>query len=310
MDQYPLLTDALIENGSNDQVSPRAVGPDGLANALFGTPTMACLDNLEFMAALPDASMKLIITSPPYNIGKVYERKTSLEAYLLQQETVIRECTRLLDPTGSLCWQVGNHVAEGEIIPLDIVLYPLFKKLGLKLRNRIIWHFGHGLHSTKRLSGRYETVLWFTRTDDYTFNLDPIRVPSKYPHKKHFKGPKVGQLSGNPKGKNPSDIWEIPNVKSNHSEKTEHPCQFPIELVERLVLSMTEPGDSVFDPYMGVGSAVIAAIKHRRDGYGCDLEPRYVEIAWERVQALFHGTLKMRPMGKPVYDPSLPNGGH
>jgi adenine-specific DNA-methyltransferase len=91
-------------------------------------------------------------------------------------------------------------------------------------------------------------------------------VPSKYPGKKHFKGPRAGQLSGNPLGKNPSDVWVIPNVKNNHVEKTVHPCQFPIELVERLVLSMTREGDNVFDPYMGVGSSVIAAIKNGRSG--------------------------------------------
>jgi adenine-specific DNA-methyltransferase len=127
---------------------------------------------------------------------------------------------RLLHPRGSICWQVGNHVDDGEVVPLDIVLYPIFKEHGLKLRNRIVWHFEHGLHCTKRLSGRYETILWFTKSNDYTFNLDPIRVPSKYPGKKHFKGPRAGQLSGNPLGKNPSDVWIFPNVKNNHVEKT------------------------------------------------------------------------------------------
>lgn len=268
-------------------------------------------DNLDFMRSLDSGSMKLVVTSPPYNIGKRYERRTSLERYLAEQAKTIAECVRLLDSEGSLCWQVGNHIAaDGEVVPLDLALYPLFKQHGLKLRNRIIWHFEHGLHCQKRFSGRHETILWFTKGDSYTFNLDPVRVPSKYPGKKHFKGPRAGQLSANPLGKNPGDLWIIPNVKANHVEKTEHPCQFPVELVERLVLSMTNPGDSVFDPYMGVGSAVIAAIKHDRFGYGCDLEPRYVEIAWERIRQLRAGLLRTRPMGKPVYDPTKPGGGH
>jgi len=271
---------------------------------------MECMDNLEFMHPLDDECMKLIVTSPPYNIGKKYERRTSLDSYIQHQARVISECVRLLHPNGSLCWQVGNHVSDGEVFPLDTILYPIFKQHGLKLRNRIIWHFGHGLHCNKRFSGRYETILWFTKGDDYTFNLDPVRVPPKYPGKKHFKGPKAGQLSCNPKGKNPTDVWEIPNVKSNHVEKTVHPCQFPVELVERLVLSMTNSGDNVFDPYMGVGSSVVAAIKHSRIGYGCDTEPEYVAIAWNRVHALRAGTLRTRPMHKPVYDPSKPNGGH
>lgn len=271
---------------------------------------LMCADNLSFMGALPAGSMQLIVTSPPYNIGKAYEKKRSLTNYLQDQAKVVEECTRLLDPRGSICWQVGNHVDAGEIFPLDTMLYPIFKSLGFKLRNRIVWHFEHGLHCTKRLSGRYETIMWFTKGDDYIFNLDPIRVPAKYPNKKAFKGPKAGQLSGNPLGKNPGDVWIFPNVKNNHVEKTIHPCQFPVELVERLVLSLTDKGGGVFDPYMGVGSTPVAAEKHARIGYGCDVVQKYVDVAHERMDALRRGTLRTRPMHKPVYDPTKPNGGH
>jgi adenine-specific DNA-methyltransferase len=254
--------------------------------------------------------MQLIVTSPPYNIGKSYEKRSTLDTYVQAQAQVISECVRLLHRRGSLCWQIGNHVLNGEIIPLDIALYPIFHEHGLKLRNRIVWHFEHGLHCSKRLSGRYETVLWFTKGDDYVFNLDAIRVPSKYPGKKYFKGPKAGQLSGNPLGKNPGDVWIIPNVKNNHVEKTAHPCQFPVELVERLVLALTEPGASVLDPYMGVGSTIVAAAKHGRTGYGCDTVSDYVKIAWDRIHDLKAGKLQTRPMNKPIYDPTKPYGGH
>lgn len=289
--------------------------PDGMTAALrsLSTPpdaVLECEDNLAFMRPLKSGSMQLIVTSPPYNIGKRYETRSPLDAYVASQSEVIAECVRLLHPRGSLCWQVGNHVQNGEIFPLDMVLYPIFQKHGLKLRNRIVWHFEHGLHCTKRLSGRYETILWFTKADDYIFNLDPIRVPSKYPGKKYFKGPKVGQLSCNPLGKNPGDVWIFPNVKNNHVEKTIHPCQFPVELVERLVLSLTEPGGKILDPYMGVGSTVIAAAKHDRQGYGCDNVSEYVDIARGRLRELQTGTLKTRPMNRPVYDPALPYGGH
>jgi len=267
-------------------------------------------DNLQFMRGLDDASMKLIVTSPPYNIGKSYEKRSPLDHYVQDQAQVISECVRLLHPNGSICWQVGNHVEKGEVFPLDIILYHIFKNHGMKLRNRIIWHFEHGLHCIKRLSGRHETIMWFTKGNDYTFNLDSIRVPSKYPQKKYYKGPKVGQLSGNPLGKNPGDVWIFPNVKHNHIEKTSHPCQFPVELVERLVLSMTNPGDGVFDPYMGVGSSVVAAVKHGRTGYGCDVVREYVDIARDRVHRLRSGTLQTRPMDKPIYDPGKKNGGH
>lgn len=271
---------------------------------------LACEDNLGFMRPLRNESMQLIVTSPPYNIGKSYEKRSRLDDYVQQQSQVISECVRLLHPSGSLCWQVGNHVDHGEVFPLDLVLYPIFKSHGLTLRNRIVWRFGHGLHCSKRFSGRHETILWFTKSDHYVFNLDAVRVPSKYPGKKHFKGPKRGQLSGNPLGKNPEDVWDIPNVKSNHVEKTIHPCQFPVELVERLVLAMTNPGDSVFDPYLGVGSTAVAAVKNNRQGYGCDIVQEYVDVAWERIHSLTSGTLRTRAMGKPVYNPTLPGGGH
>jgi adenine-specific DNA-methyltransferase len=261
-------------------------------------------DNLKFMRSLEDQSMHLIVTSPPYNLGKSYESRRTQDLYLEEQSAAIAEAARLLHPNGSICWQVGNHVDDGEIFPLDILLYPLFRNHGLKLRNRIVWTFGHGLHCQKRFSGRHETILWFTKNDEYTFNLDPVRIPSKYPEKKHFKGPKRGELSGNPLGKNPSDVWDIPNVKANHVEKTDHPCQFPVGLVERLVLSLTNRGDNVLDPYLGVGSSAVAALKNNRNAYGCDSVAEYATIAKQRIRDLTAGVLRTRPMNKPIYEPT------
>lgn len=282
-------------------------------------------DALDVCKQLPSDTFQLVVTSPPYNIGKDYEEVENLDEYLVKQAEVIKELVRLLKPTGSICWQVGNFIdrqqPKNEVYPLDIYFYPIFKKYGLQLRNRIIWHFDHGLHTKQRFSGRYETLLWFSKTDDYTFNLDPVRVASKYPGKRHYKGTKRGQPSGNPLGKNPSDfwhldqetflsqewadsVWEIPNVKSNHPEKTDHPCQFPIELVERCLLAMTNENDWVLDPYGGVGTTAIAAAKHNRRAVSIDLRGDYHEEARKRLIMLAQGTLKMRPMGKPVHEPS------
>lgn len=263
-------------------------------------------DCLEFLSGLPDGLAKLVVTSPPYNLGKEYERRLSLETYLNQQYAVIDQCVRVLHPQGSICWQVGNYVENGEIIPLDVKLFPLFEALGLRMRNRIIWQFGHGLHAKRRFSGRYEVIMWFTKGNSYTFNLDPLREPQKYPGKKHFKGPRKGQLSGNPLGKNPSDVWLIPNVKANHVEKTEHPCQFPVELIERLVLSMSDPGDWVLDPFIGTGTTAIAALMHGRRAIGAEIMPKYVSIARERIRLAEEGRLRVRPMDRPVYDPGAP----
>ena len=270
----------------------------------------------DFLRQIPDESVKLIITSPPYNLGKAYETKVSIDDYLQTQAQVIAQLYRALRPDGSLCWQVGNFVRHGEVFPLDIYYYPLFKQCDFRLRNRIIWHFGHGLHASKRFSGRYETLLWFTKSDDYQFNLDPVRVPSKYPGKRHYKGPNIGKPSGNPNGKNPSDVWEIlardwetalwdiPNVKANHPEKTAHPCQFPVELVERCVLALTNEDDWVFDPYAGVGTSLLAAIMRNRRAMGSEKEEEYVKLTKQRLEQYFDGALTTRPLGKPIHQPT------
>lgn len=273
-------------------------------------------DTLTQLKSLPTGRFKLVVSSPPYNIGKSYEKQVSLNEYLDWQKEVVKEMYRITADDGSIVWQVGNYVDNGEVYPLDIYFYPLFKELGMQLRNRIIWHFDHGLHASKRFSGRYEVLLWFSKSNTYTFNLDPVRIPSKYPGKLHYKGEKAGQPSGNPLGKNPSDYWriicqewedgriEIPNVKSNHPEKTEHPCQFPIELIERCVLALTNENDWVLDPFAGVGSSAIAAIKHNRRAMVIDRDERYNEISLERIKAFQNGTLKVRPLGKPVHKPT------
>lgn len=304
---------------SKTQLPLFTVGPTAAIAPAFDPESRIVLhegDTLQYLRTVPDSTASLIVTSPPYNIGKEYETRQSIEAYLRGQEPVIDELVRVLTEDGSLCWEVGNYIQDGEVFPLDIYYYTLFKNRGLKLRNRIIWHFGHGLHASKRFSGRYETILWFSKSDHYTFNLDSVRVPSKYPGKRHYKGPNIGKPSANPLGKNPSDIWEIvaqdweaelwdiPNVKSNHPEKTDHPCQFPIELVERCVLALTDEDDWVLDPYCGVGSALIAGIKHNRRAMGCDREGEYIQVARDRIEAFYRGELPIRPLGKEVFVPT------
>lgn len=263
----------------------------------------------------------LVVTSPPYNLGKSYERDQMrhLNEYMGWQKRIIHKISPLLKPGGSICWQVGNYVSNGHILPLDIVLHPYFEKENLILRNRIVWHFGHGLHSKKRFSGRYEVVMWYTKTDGYYFDLDAVRIPSKYPGKRAFKGPHLGQLTGNPKGKNPADFWEspdgcedepndvwdIPNVKANHVEKTEHPCQFPVGLVEPLIMALCPVHGLVFDPFAGVGSSGVAALLHDRRYLGAELCTEYVELSHQRLTDALRGEAHYRPWNKPVYDASL-----
>jgi len=319
--QLELLADI---GSSSGETEPVAVGPhrDGMSQRAGlelsisesfspdATATLFLGDRLDLLEQIARSGQRaeLVVTSPPYNMGKEYEEAISLPEYVADQRRTIEACVSILAPTGSLCWQVGHYIAGSgknkEAFPLDIVLYPVFKEFHLKLRNRIVWYFGHGLHERVRFSGRHEAILWFTRdTEDYTFNLDPVRVPQKYPGKRAFRGPRKGQPSGNPLGKNPSDVWDIPNVKANHREKTFHPCQYPVALVERLVLALTNEGDLVVDPYIGVGTTAVAAFIRGRRSAGADTEARYLKVARKRLVQAATGNLPVRPLNQPVYKP-------
>lgn len=240
-------------------------------------------DCLEYLRRLPSGCVDLIVSSPPYNIGKEYESKRALQVYLAEQRTILAECVRVLKPNGSVFWQVGAFSEAGALIPLDVRFFPMLEDLGLIPKNRIMWVRQHGLHATRKFSARHETILWFVKGEDYTFNLDAIRVPQKYQNKRHYRGDKRGEFSCNPNGKNPGDIWIFRNVKHNHEEQTVHPCQFPEDLITRIVLAATNVGDVVLDPYMGVGTVAVVARDHRRHFLGAELDEAYHKVALQRL---------------------------
>lgn len=261
---------------------------------------------------IDDQSVSLIITSPPYCIGKEYEDQSDdLKSFKKTNRRALKESIRILKPGGSLCWQVGYHVNHAHIMPLDVIIYNLIEDINkglpinekMVLRNRIIWTFGHGLNDVHRLCGRHETILWYTKGEKYTFNLDSIRIPQKYPGKTYSSGPRKGQFSGNPKGKNPSDVWDIPNVKSKHVEKTIHPCQFPISIPQRLILAFSNPNDIVVDPFLGSGTTAAASALLNRRFIGAEKVDKYVEVSEERIIDALFGNLKYRE-DKPVMEPN------
>ncbi len=319
-------------------------------------------DVSELLDSLPRSNkFDLILTSPPYNLDKEYEEKKSFNDFLMWQEKIIVKLIDRLKPGGSICWQVGNYVENGVIYPLDIYQTPIFLDRNLKLRNRIIWTYEHGFAAQKRFSGRYETVLWFSKDEEYTFNLDAVRERQKYPSKRHSKGPKGplkataegtlgwrenrkdntrkiyiktkdsklslgsfdlkrevqvdrnsevnigdvilrGEPSGNPIGKNPGDVWNIPNVNSQHVEKTDHPCQFPVELAQRLILSLSNEGELVFDPFSGVATSGCAALLEGRAYWGCELQTKYNKEGLKRLKKAAKGDLNHRMAGTHIYD--------
>ena len=272
--------------------------------------TLYCGDCIELLKRLPDESVDLVVTSPPYCIGKAYEDPhNDIESFKNQHFTMFDELYRVVKPGGSVCWQVGYHISEKCVVPLDCIIYDIFTSRSEKmeypfiLRNRIIWTFGHGLNSTNRFSGRHETIMWFTKGKQTIFNLDDVRVPQKYPGKRYYKGPNKGQLSGNPLGKNPSDVWDIPNVKAKHVEKTNHPCQFPVALPQRLIKALTLPNALVLDPFMGSGTTAVAALLEDRRFVGAEILKEYYDISVERIKDAASGKAKVRE-DKPAIEPN------
>lgn len=235
-------------------------------------------------------------------MGKQYEKSRSIKDFIAAHNVLLPEVVRITRDGGSICWQVGYHVSNQSAYPLD---YPVFSILsgikGVTLRNRIIWTFGFGMHQTCRFSGRHETVLWFTKGSDYFFDLDAVRTPQKYPGKRRYKGPRMGQFSCNPKGKNPTDVWEIPNVKAAHVEKLDHPCQFPVGLADRLTRAVCPRGGIVFDPYAGSGSTGVAAIINGRRFLGAELSEEYGCSASTRLMSAHDGTVRVRSCELPIY---------
>lgn len=245
--------------------------------------TLFAGDCRQLLARLPDACVDLVVSSPPYNLGKEYEARKALDDYLKEQTEVLRECHRVLKPTGSLFWQVGAFADRGALIPLDIRFFPILESFGMVPRNRIVWIRQHGLHATRKFSARHETILWFTKTDNHIFSLDAIRVPQKWANKRHYRGDKRGEFSCNPDGKNPGDIWMFRNVKHNHEEQTIHPCQFPEDLIARVVLATTPEDGVVLDPYMGAGTVAVVARDLGRRFLGAETDEKYRSVALRRL---------------------------
>lgn len=261
-------------------------------------------DCMRLLEKLPSDSVDLTLTSPPYCMGKEYDSCRDVDSFVSNHQKVLPRIINVTKPGGSICWQIGYHVKNNTVTPLDFLVHEIMRDHPeMVLRNRIIWSFGHGAHLNHRFSGRHEVILWYTKGDSHHFDLDSVRVPQKYPGKRHYKGPSKGEYSGNPLGKNPSDVWDIPHVKANHVEKTEHPCQFPVALAHRLVRALSPVGGTVFDPYTGSGTTGVASILEGRSFIGAELDQDYCEISEKRLKMTSNGTLRFRSAEKPIYVP-------
>lgn len=245
------------------------------------------IDCLQGMELLQDSLVNLTITSPPYNIGKEYEELSHLDDYLSWCEKWINEIHRITKDNGTFWLNVGYFEVpdKGLAVPIS---YMLWDKSPFYLLQEVVWNYAAGVACKKRFSPRNEKLLWYVKNQqDYIFNLDAVRNPNvKYPNQK-----KNGKLRCNPLGKNPSDVWQITKVTSGKNrssvERTPHPTQFPMAMVERMLKSSSNKNDLILDPFMGSGSTAECALRNNRYVIGFELEEKYIGYAEQRITNIF-----------------------
>jgi adenine-specific DNA-methyltransferase len=243
-----------------------------------------CMDCVEGLEALPKGIFDLTVTSPPYNIGKEYEKATAHEVYLDWCERWIQELYRTCASSGAFWLNLGYVQLPGRAKAIPIP-YMLWDRVPFFMLQEVVWHYGAGVAARKTFSPRNEKWLWYVKTEsEYRFNLDDVRDPNvKYPNQK-----KNGKLKCNPLGKNPTDVWSFPKVTSGRNrssvERTSHPAQFPIAIIERIVKACSNEGDLLIDPFMGSGSTAEVAVQLNRPVVGFEIRPDYIDIAADRIE--------------------------
>lgn len=256
-----------------------------LGKPYFETPECAIynIDCLEGMSQISVPFIHLTITSPPYNIGKEYENPLPLEDYLNWCEKWIAEIYRLTCANGAFWLNLGylSIPEKAKAIPIP---YLLWNRVPFYLIQEIVWNYGAGVAGKLFYSPRNEKFLWYVKNQkEYTFNLDDVRDPNiKYPNQK-----KNGKIKVNLNGKNPTDVWQFPKVTSgtnrSSKERTPHPAQFPIAVVERIVKASSNQNEIIFDPFLGSGTTAVVALTHGRKALGFEINENYCQIAADRI---------------------------
>ena len=240
-------------------------------------------DSRNLLKTIPDASVKLVITSPPYNIGKPYGKykdKIPLNEWKELISDVTKEIYRILTPDGSFFLNL-SPVPFGEnkeILPLPYIGYDIMKEAGFFIRNIITWTFNNMQNCVQRLSGRYENIVWGVKDlSNYIFNLDSVRIPYITQNDKRLEGGT---------GRNPTDVWYFNRVNNMTKGKLglSHPTVYPIEMIERIIKMSSNAGDTVLDPFLGSGTTVVAAIKLGRKGIGFELDQTYESEILKRIK--------------------------
>lgn len=242
------------------------------------------MDCVEALKRLPENLIDLTVTSPPYNIGKEYETMTAVDSY-------VSWCKKWIDGIGrvskdqSAFWLNLGYFAFPEKAKCLPISYLLWDKVPFFFLQEIVWNYAAGVAARNYFSPRNEKFLWYVKDqNNYTFNLDAVRDPNvKYPNQK-----KNGKLKCNPLGKNPTDVWEFPKVTSgaqrSSAERTAHPAQFPIAVIDRIVRACSNQGDVILDPFMGSGTTAEVALSTGRFVIGFELEKKYIDIIAKRLE--------------------------
>lgn len=254
-----------------------------------------CRDHMQHL--IGSVEIPLTITSPPYNIGKEYERQLPMDQYLDWCAAWIQDIWDLTTADGALWLNLGYVALPGvaRAIPLP---YLLWDRLPFFLMQEVVWHYEAGVAAKKALSPRNEKWLWLVKDEsNYYFDLDAIRDPNvKYPNQKKNGIPKVNSL-----GKNPSDVWRIPKVTSgtnrSSKERSPHPAQFPMQLVERIVKGYSRPGQVLLDPFMGSGTVADVAMRLGRRAVGFELNSQYLDHAAARITRTESDLASQLPIG-------------
>ena len=241
-------------------------------------------DCVQFMDRITSPVVDLTVTSPPYNIGKEYEEVQKHGDYLHWCEKWMNQIFDVTGDTGTFWLNLGYFELQniGKAVPIP---YLLWDKTAFYLMQEIVWYYKAGVSAKKYFSPRNEKYLWYVKDPNrHTFNLDPVRDPDvKYPNQR-----KNGRLKCNPLGKNPTNVWEIPKVTSGRDrsskERANHPAQFPLAVLDRIVKSCSNAGDLIFDPFIGSGSMAVAGIMNGRQVVGCDTNTDYLDIAIRRIK--------------------------
>lgn len=231
-------------------------------------------DAIDVLAQFEAESVDLIISDPPYNLGKNYGNNHDIKGfdeYLNFSRKWLRLAHRILKPNGTIYVFMGFRF-------ISYLFDILEREIEMFFNNWIVWHYTQGIGRKRGFSPRHDDILMFTKSHEFIFNLDNIRVPQKYYRERN-----------NMRGANPGDVWKFSHVHYCNENRENHPTQKPEGLIERMILASSNEGFVVLDPFLGSGTTLRVCQQLNRKGYGIEINPEYVNMSEARLNRVFNG---------------------